>query len=175
MIARRWALQLFVLLAATAAQASDLDTGLAAAARKDYEVALRHLLPLASSGSAAAQLRVAEMYFYGHGVKESDKEALRWYESAARQGLAAAQFEAGNMYAYGLGVDPLDSDADQKAAKWYHAAALQGHAEAQYALAVLFLAGKGVEHSTAEADKWMLRAAANGHTDARSYVRTLRP
>jgi uncharacterized protein len=152
------------------AHGDELADGIAAVRKKDYFNAVRLLMPLAQAGNAQAQLELGDLYYHGHGVKESDEEALRWYERAARQGLTQAQFQAGNMYAYGLGTAANDLEIDRKAALYYFEAARQGHREAQYGLAILILAGKGVERDDAEAYKWMKRAADQGHEDARRYV-----
>lgn len=170
MRAAAWILVTLVAATATVVRADELSDGIAAVRKKDYYNAVRLLMPLAKAGNAQAQLEVGDLYYHGHGVKESDQEALRWYEQAARQGLAQAQFQAGNMYAYGLGVDAGDADADRKAALLYFEAARQGHRDAQYGLAILILAGKGIERDDAEAYKWMKRAADQGHEDARRYI-----
>jgi TPR repeat protein len=170
MRAAAWLLMTLMIAASPAAGADELTEGIAAVRKKDYYNAVRLLMPLAQAGNAQAQLQMGDLHYHGHGVKESDVEALRWYERAARQGLSQAQFQAGNMYAYGLGIAPSDLDVDRKAALYYFEAARQGHREAQYGLAILILAGKGVERDEAEADKWMRRAADQGHEDARRYV-----
>lgn len=165
-----WIVAAIVAATAAFAHADELADGIAAVRKKDYYNAVRLLMPLAQSGNAQAQLQLGDLYYHGHGLKESDEEALRWYERAAAQGLAQAQYQAGNMYAYGLGVAAADLEADRKAALFYFEAARQGHREAQYGLAILILAGKGVERDDAEAYKWMKRAADQGHEDARRYV-----
>ena len=87
------------------ALADTLQDGIAAANRKDYPAAIRLLEPPARAGNAIAQLRLGLLHYHGHGVRESDAQALMWFERAARQGLAEAQVHLGNMYAYGL-ADP---------------------------------------------------------------------
>lgn len=170
MRAAAWILVATMAASAPVAFADPLADGIAAVRKKDYFNAVRLLMPLAQAGNAQAQLQLGDLYYHGHGVKESDEEALRWYERAAQQGLSQAQFQAGNMYAYGLGTAAGDLEVDRKAALFYFEAARQGHREAQYGLAILILAGKGVERDEAEAYKWMKRAADQGHEDARRYV-----
>jgi TPR repeat protein len=104
-------------------------------------------------------------------VRESDAQALQWFERAARQGLAEAQFHLGNMYAYGLAALPAGADGARLAAQWYFEAARQGHADSQYSLGILFLTGSGVTQSADEAARWIGRAAAQGHADASAYVK----
>jgi hypothetical protein len=166
-----WLLTLAAALAPDPARANDLDAGIAAMNRKDYPTAFRLLEPLAQSGNAQAQLRLGLLYFHGHGVRESDAEAMRWFERAARQGNAEAQFQLGNMYAYGLAEAAPGVDVDRQAAQWYFEAARQGHADGQYSLGILFLTGKGVVQNPQEALKWIRRAAEQGHADAAAYLR----
>jgi TPR repeat protein len=152
------------------ARADAIQDALVALNRKDYPTAVRLLEPLAREGHTQAQLRLGQLYFHGHGVRESDREAMRWYERAARQGLAEAQFLLGNMYAYGLADLPTDVDGSRLAAQWYFEAARQGHADAQYSLGILFLTGSGVEQDSTEGRRWIERAAAQGHADAITYM-----
>lgn len=159
------------LLPALPAFADALQDGVAAMNRKDYPAALQLLEPLAKAGHAQAQLRLGLLHYHGHGVRESDREAVLWFERAARQGLADAQFQLGNMYAYGLADPGADADPNRIAAQWYFEAARQGHAEAQYSLGILFLSGSGVQQNAAEARRWIERAAAQGHADAQAYVK----
>lgn len=151
------------------ALADPLQDGIQAVQRKDYPAAVKLLEPLARAGNPVAQLRLGLLHYHGHGVRESDSEALKWFERAARQGLAQAQFQLGNMYAYGLANS--DSDPSRLAAQWYFEAARQGHAEARYSLGILFLTGTGVVQNQAEAEKWIGLAASQGHADAALYMK----
>src|SRR5512145_2374814 len=169
--ARRLGALTLALLPAFAAHADALQDGVAAMNRKDYPAALQLLEPLARAGHPQAQLRLGLMHYHGHGVRESDREAVAWFERAARQGLAEAQFQLGNMYAYGLADPGADADPNRIAAQWYFEAARQGHAEAQYSLGILFLSGSGVLQDAAEAQRWIERAAAQGHADAQAYLK----
>ncbi len=152
------------------ARADPLQDAGEAVLRKDYPAAVRLLEPLARGGNPQAQLRLALLYYHGHGVRESDAAALQWFERAARQGLADAQFHLGNMYAYGLAPLPPEADGARLAAQWYFEAARQGHADAQYSLGILFLTGSGVEPSPTEATRWIEKAAAQGHGDANAFL-----
>lgn len=153
------------------ALADSLQDGITAVNRKDYPAAIKLLEPLARSGNASAQLRIGLLHYHGHGVRESDAQALQWFERAARQGLAEAQFHLGNMYAYGLASPGADVDASRLAAQWYFEAARQGHADAQYSLGILFLTGTGVVQNTDEGARWIGLAAAQGHADAAIYMK----
>ena len=153
------------------ALADTLQDGIDAVNRKDYPAAIRLLEPLAQQGHAVAQLRVGLLHYHGHGVRENDAQALKWFERAARQGLAEAQFHVGNMYAYGLADPGSNADPSRIAAQWYFEAARQGHAEAQYSLGIMFLTGTGVLQDADEAVRWIGKAAAQGHADAAAYLK----
>jgi TPR repeat protein len=167
---RRFIAALTLATLLTPALADALQDGIAALNRKDYPAALHLLEPLARSGNAVAQLRLGLLHYHGHGVRESDAQAVQWFERAARQGLAEAQFHLGNMYAYGLADPGGDTDPGRLAAQWMFEAARQGHADAQYSLGIMFLTGKGVEQRPDEAQRWIAKAAAQGHADAASYL-----
>lgn len=152
------------------ARADTLQDGIEAMNRKEYPRAIRLLEPLAKSGNPVAQLRMGLLHYHGHGVRESDAQALRWFERAARQGLPEAQFQLANMYAYGLARPPGSGDPARVAAQWYFEAARQGHADASYSLGILFLTGSGVVQNEVEARRWIEKAAELGQADAKAYL-----
>ena len=61
------------------------------------------------------------MYDFGLGVKENDKEAVKWYRMAAEQGNAKSQYSLGIAYEQGNGVT---RDLNE-ALKYYRLAAEQ--------------------------------------------------
>jgi len=94
---------------------SEIDAGLAAHHRGDYETALKEWHPLAEQGYASAQYNLGLMYGNGQGVPQDYKEAVKWWRLAADQDHAAAQYSLGLMYGNGQGV-PQDY---KEALKWY--------------------------------------------------------
>ena len=87
------------------AAAGQLQDGEAAYFKHDYANATRLLRPLADSGNAPAQNRLASIYFWGgHGVQQDAAQAALWYRKAADQGNALAQAHLGLMYEHGYGV-----------------------------------------------------------------------
>lgn len=114
------------------------DVTISAAARQaldaeNYTKALRLLQAEALNGNAAAETRLADMYFQGLGVEQNYDRALLWYRRAAKRKYADAQFNLGNMYFMGEGV----LQDDDKAREWYTRAANQGHEAAANNLANL--------------------------------------
>ena len=93
----------------------------------------KSLRALAEKGNSAAQTKLAEMYYNGHGVEEDDEEAKRWIQKSADQGYARAQVILGTFYLKGAGV----KKDHKEAAKWNQKAAEQGDAEAQSKLQFL--------------------------------------
>ena len=73
----------------------DLQDGLDAVERKDYETAHKLLLPFAEQGDAEAQFFLGQLHNVGVVVSQDYKEAVRWYRLAAEQGHAKAQFTMG--------------------------------------------------------------------------------
>lgn len=85
--------------------AASFDQAMAAFSRKEYDVALAMLEPLAEAGDLAAQSYVAFMYKNGLGAAEADDVALAWYTRAAEAGHALAQYSLATMYRTGEGTD----------------------------------------------------------------------
>jgi len=81
----------------------------------------------AEQGDAEAQYNLGLSYANGHGVEQSDTEAVKWYRKAAEQGYAPAQNNLGRKYAEGEGVEQSDAEA----VKWFRKAAEQGNETAQ--------------------------------------------
>jgi len=87
------------------AEAGQLEAGEAAYFKHDYANAMRLLRPLADSGNAPAQNRVASIYFWGGpGVHQDAAQAALWYRKAAERGNALAQAHLGLMFEHGYGV-----------------------------------------------------------------------
>ena len=76
----------------------------ATVATESPSTALSEARSLAQQGDADAQFNLGEMYYYGQGVPQNDKTALKWYTLAAEQGYAEAQFALAVMYLRGQGV-----------------------------------------------------------------------
>jgi TPR repeat protein len=137
----------------------DIAAGRLALKNGDYAAALREFMPLAKQGNAVAQWKLGSMYYYGWGVQQDDKEALRWSRLAADQGNAAAQSNLGAMYHSGRGV-PQD---DKAAVRWFRLAADQGDPDAQGLLGDSYSKGLGVPQDYVQAHMWFNLAGASGN------------
>jgi len=163
----RLLMQLFITLCLwPAAGMADLEAGLAAYARADYETALREIRPSAEQGNARAQSRLGTMYMNGEGVQKDTREGVRWYRKAAEQGFLNAQFNLGIAYGSGRGVAKDDS----KAARWYRLAAEQGDAEAQATLGAMYTMGIGVRRDNGKALRWYREATDQGYAEAQAAL-----
>lgn len=92
------------LTVATAVQAADYDTGVAAFDQGDFARALAELRPLTERGHPGAEFMLGAMYFYGKGVPGDPGTAAVWFAKAARQGNASAQLAFGSLHIRGIGV-----------------------------------------------------------------------
>lgn len=117
-----------------AAASAGFAEGATAYNARNYELALKEVVPLAKAGHADAQHLLGLMYYMGRGVPRDYKQALVWHRKAALQGQADAQYVVGSMYYTGNAV-PQDQ---QLAVSWFRKAAEQGHGEAQYALGLMY-------------------------------------
>ena len=103
--------------------AQQLQQGLEAITRGDYQTAFKLWLPLAGQGNVNAQFNLGVMYDNGHGVKQDDVEAMKWYRKTAEQGNANAQALLGFAYLLGKGVQFNKSLAKE----WLGKACDNGH------------------------------------------------
>ena len=104
-----------------------LQSGLNAYQKGDYPAALKHLISLANSGNAAAQLQLGTMNELGQGVPPNAQRAVAQYRQAAELGNAEAQYRLGEKYELGEGV----AQDKKAAARWYEKSAAQGNSKAK--------------------------------------------
>jgi hypothetical protein len=115
---------LSLLLASTLPAFADFQAGVDAYQKGDYVGAAKEWRPLADEGDAVAQYNLALLYLDGHGVPQSDAEAVNWFRRAAEQDNTLAQHNLGAMYGSGQGVK---RDYVQ-AYKWLNLCAAKGNA-----------------------------------------------
>lgn len=85
--------------------------------------------------------------------------AMRHYQAAADAGVALAQAKLGYVYD--------QSNDDELAVKWYREAAEQQHPDGEFGLGEMYAKGEGVEQDLDMAVELFMRAAVNGHAQAR--------
>jgi hypothetical protein len=112
----------------------------------------------AEAGDAIAQHKLGHACYFGIGVPQDYKEAVKYYRMAADQGSFFGQSSLGMVYAEGKGV----TQDRKEAAKWYRLAADQGYGRAMNRLARMYFNGDGVPQDYKEAIKWWRLAVDQG-------------
>lgn len=133
-------------------------------AAKQYPQALT--LCQQDSSKAEHQHLLGQMHYFGHGTKEDDAQALKWYLQAARQNHAPAQNMLGQMHRNGHGVPQNYTEA----MRWYRQAAEQGDSYAQNNIGYLYQEGLGVPQNYTETMRWYRQAAEQGNSSAQSNI-----
>lgn len=146
---------------------------------------------LAEKGDAAAQYKVASMYYEGKGLSQDIRSAIYWsghaakqgnteakalhdtalaeLEEAVRQGNPNAQFNLAWMHWHGYGL-PRDNS---KAIDLYEKSAKQGNTEAQYTLGMIYSEDVRFPHDGAKAKDWYEKAAMQGNARAQDNLAVL--
>ena len=104
-----------LLLPVRAAMATDLEDGRFAYYRKDYDTAIKLLLPAAKQGNAEAQEKVGEMYLFGLGVNKYCDRGVEWLMRSANQRYVYASHLLGRLYDDGQ----CENKDNVKAYMWY--------------------------------------------------------
>ncbi len=138
------------------ANQNDIETGLEASNKGDFELAMNIWLPHAQSGNSLAQFYVGSLYRNGEGVDVDYLEAARWFKLSADNGEWISQSNLGQMYYLGQGVD----QSYQNAAYYLELAATQGDPKSQHNLAHMHAEGLGVEKDINKAEFWYRHAIA---------------
>jgi TPR repeat protein len=152
---------LSLLMLPALAFAGPYEDGIAAMGRRDYQMALKLLQPLADHGNADAAYRIGFIYYSRRDGKRDLKEAEKWYLKAAEQGNMLAEYNLGLMYANGPNGWGVKQD-NAEAMKWWRKAAEQGNGSAQIQLAQTYQNGDRVKQDNAEAYFWWSIAAPDG-------------
>lgn len=96
---------------AAAASAGDLEDGIAAFEAKNFGVASSKLVPLAGKGVPEAQFYLAQMHYFGNGVRGDFTKAFDLMQASADHGYVPAQvgIVAYMWVMYGLNVGNIQS------------------------------------------------------------------
>lgn len=161
---------LSLILCLSAFQAlADLEAGVDAVSRRDYDKAFQEFKPLAEEGDIAAQVNLGNLYMMGLGVQQSDEDAFHWYQRAAEQGERIAQTKLGIHYYHGLGV-PQDV---QEAGRWFLMAAQKGEPGAESILGSMYALGDGFSKDYVQAYYWYSLAKQQGSQSAQEGLESL--
>jgi len=151
-----------VRIAAAAAAAGDLEDGVAAYERGDYQAAIEAWMPLADADHPDALFNMGQLYRMGKGVARDPVMAEYFYRRAAELGHVSAQGNLGTLYYFGFD----DSPRVAAALRWWQKAARAGDARSQYMLGLLYYNGKHLPRDTVRAYAWIRKAAIAGLPEA---------
>lgn len=110
---------------------------------------------LAWLDNAQAQMRLAEKYETGNGVKVDQKLSTQMFQKALKNGSADAQLIVGDIFA--------DAKKFGEAFKYYEMAAAQGNAQALYRVGVCYNFGEGVAQDYLKAINSLKKAEEMGN------------
>lgn len=144
---------------------ADVESGIAAWERGEYEAAVRQWRPLAQKGDADAQFNLAQAYRLGRGVPADVKQAEGWYARAATQGHPDAEDY------YGLSL--FESGKRAAAMPWIQKSAARGDPRAQYVLGTAHFNGDYVSKDWVRAYALTTRSAASGYPKAAPALREM--
>ena len=114
-------------------------------------------------GDVQAMVSLGSLYFRGDGVKKSWGKAAQLYRMASERGNVRAS--------YNLAFIAEEEGRMDEAHRYYTLSAGQNYAEAQFILSESYGCGiRGAEYDPDESRRWVIRAAANGHEQAKSVL-----
>lgn len=145
---------------------TDLDAGVAAYGKGEYQAALKLLRKPAENGDDEAQFFVGMLYRDGKGTARDTAAAMRLFRLAADQGYARAINAVGYAYDSGIGA-PQDVG---KAIEWYRKAVAANDPGALTNLGILYFEGRGVPQDYDHAGKLWLMAAEYSYGPAMNQL-----
>jgi uncharacterized protein len=129
---------------------------------KNYDVAVRLLLPLADKQSEYALLSLGWIFEMGaSGAIDMDKAQL-YYQRAAAQGADSAYFKLGHVY--------LSQSEEKLARSAFEAGAELGDIASMSKLGRMMLEGRGGEVNLEGGSLWLKKAASQGHIFAERFL-----
>lgn len=121
----------------------------------------------AAQGAVLSQAALADAYAEGRGRPRDMPLARHWWSRAASQGHVPAQLSLALSLEEGEGMAEPDY---AQSFYWYRRAAEAGDATGQYHLGRMYALGRGTDKDSAESEKWLKLALANGVKDARRWL-----
>jgi TPR repeat protein len=129
---------------------------------QDYAKARARLQRAAGGGNAAARNNLGVMYERGLGVGVDPATAAELYFGALAGDNLQARGNLERLYAEGRGAP-----AGAARVAWYRRGADADIAAAQYQLGRMYAKGDGVPRNDEAAAQWLMKAAQQGHPEAR--------
>lgn len=132
----------------------------------DFQKAKFHLLK-DKDNLAMANFKIAELYYYGYGVRQDYQKAIQWFKRAinedfkdARAVILRARLAIGETYLMKL------QDGENAFPYFLKVAQENNEASAQMTVAFMYLEGKGVDKNKEEANYWINKAYFNPHVES---------
>ncbi len=123
--------------------------------------------PFAAQGDADAAFNMGQAYKLGRGVAKDPVKARDYYRQAATKGHLPAQAN--------LGILLFQAGEKPEAMRWLKAAADKGETRAQYVFGIATFNGDGTPRNLGLAYGYLLRASAQGLSQATSALASLGP
>ncbi|XP_001634827.2 LRP2-binding protein [Nematostella vectensis] len=147
--------------------------GLGTQAKPDKGVELLKEIAMSAHPDAShlvphAQYNIGRAYYEGYGVKQSDKEAERWFLMAARDGDPSGSLRSQTVL--GMFYSRPGNENLSKAYFWHQEATGNGSVESQGALGVMFEYGIGVPMNIQSAFECLKGAAIRGNVYAQGNL-----
>ena len=134
---------------------SDLEAGVAAYDKGEFNKALELLRKPVEDGDDRAQFYVGILHRDGRGTSRDTDAAMRLFQLASAQGNARAMHAIGYAYDRGIGV----TENLGEAIEWYRKAATANDPSALTSLGALYQEGRGVTQNFEHARRLLLQAA----------------
>ncbi|XP_077992345.1 LRP2-binding protein-like [Glandiceps talaboti] len=138
---------------------------------EDHKTGVEYMLCIANSTSKrakhlmyAAQYNVGRACLEGYGIKQSDKEAERWWLLAADDGNPQASVKA--QTALGMYYSREETTDLKKAFFWHSEGTGNGSLESQGALGVMYETGQGCTQDSDSAFQCLKEASERGNVYA---------
>ena len=141
---------------------ADLESGVTAYNKGDYDTARKEFNAAADSKDPMGLHLLASLYYQGHGVEKDLGRAVELFTEAAEKGCKGSQANLGLMYQKGDGV----KRDIEKAIYYYTAAGKQGDLQSALNLGQIYRKGDGVEPDQAKATAYYKFAAERGYIPA---------
>ena len=141
---------------------ADLESGVTAYNKGDYDTARKEFNAAADSKDPMGLHLLASLYYQGHGVEKDLGRAVELFTEAAEKGYKGSQANLGLMYQKGDGV----KRDIEKAIYYYTAAGKQGDLQSALNLGQIYRKGDGVEPDQAKATAYYKFAAERGYIPA---------
>ena len=133
----------------------------------DYGLAAGFYLRAIEQRFPASQVNLANLFWYGKGVKRNPKRAFELYREAAEAGYNMAFVPLGEIYASGDGAP----QNPKRAIELFRSASKTGVPAADYHLGFAYEKGRGVAQDLKQAKRNYQIAAIQGHGEAQNADR----